>query len=398
MLNSRDKFKLLRAIFKTKFWKVNPKINLFLYKYLKKFKIRKVENKYIIHSHLPPINSLAYQRFVSEFLIKKSTAPSHAQIGITNSCPMKCDFCYNQDRKGKLISTEQILETINELKGMGVIWLGLTGGEPLMNPDLVEIVASIGDSVCSKLFTTGFGLTNELTRDLKSAGLDYVSISLDDWREDKYDQIRNFQGAYKVALKAIELLKKNNIHVSVSAVFPRYMIENNKLEKFINFLIEQEVDEAWLSEVKPSCRKYWNSKHVITEKERQLLVDIQDEYNKKDDITINYLGHFEGKEHFGCAAGNRMIYIDSYGEMSPCVFTPISFGNIKDFPLSVLFAEMSSNFSTEDKCFINKNYMNLEKFCKDDLPLSREDTLKMMEEVEFNNLSEFFKLFKGEDK
>ena len=46
-------------------------------------------------------------------------------------------------------------------------------------------------------------------------------------------------------------------------------------------------------------------------------------------MVINYLGHFEGCESFGCNAGCKMVYVDAFGEVSPCVFLPFSFGNVR---------------------------------------------------------------------
>lgn len=70
---------------------------------------------------------------------------------------------------------------------MGVFWLGFTGGEPLLHKDLVEIVKSVGDDCAIKLFTTGSNLTPQLAKELKEAGLLYVSISLDHWDEAEHD-------------------------------------------------------------------------------------------------------------------------------------------------------------------------------------------------------------------
>ena len=104
------------------------------------------------------------------------------------------------------------------------------------------------------------------------------------------------------------------------------------------------VHEAWLSEAKPSIDAYWNEQQVITEDDRKYLCQLQDRYNKEAKITVNYLGHFEGREHFGCNAGHKMVYIDAFGEVSPCVFTPMTFGNIQDDSIENLFSEMKKCF------------------------------------------------------
>ena len=55
------------------------------------------------------------------------------------------------------------------------------------------------------------------------------------------------------------------------------------------------IDEAWLSEAKPSVQAFWNDDLVITEEERRWLVRLQDRATGAAGMTVNYLGHFEGR-------------------------------------------------------------------------------------------------------
>jgi len=372
--------------------RVKPSVNWFLTKYMGKFNLLNIDGQLIIHSHLPPVNSKAFTRFINEHLLAKTEGPSHAQISLTNVCPQNCEYCYNKNRSGELLTTVQIKQLIAELKKMGVFWIGFTGGEPLMNKDIVEIMKSVGDDCAIKLFTTGFNLTEQMALGLKAAGLLYVSISLDDMDEAVHDKIRGCKWAYRTALNAIQIFKKTGVHVSVSAVITREMLKGNHVQEFLKFLISLGVHEAWLSEAKPSVEAFWNKESVITEEERLSLCKLQDQYNKQGEITVNYLGHFEGGEHFGCNAGNKMAYVDAFGEVGPCVFTPITFGNVKDKSIGLIFSEMKENFPSERCCFINKNYELLKKHYKGQTPMSKEDTLAMMKEVRFGPLSEFSRL------
>jgi MoaA/NifB/PqqE/SkfB family radical SAM enzyme len=364
----------------------------FLSGYMSKFPVRHVDNHFILHSHLPPLNSRAYHRFIKEHLIDKTNGPSHAQIGITNACPQNCACCYNKNRQGRVMDTDTIIKTAHSLKQMGVVWMGLTGGEPLLNKDIVKITESISGDCAIKLFTTGCTLSRNLAQELKSAGLFSVSISLDHWTEDVHDAGRGYPGAFKEALKGIEILKSANIDVGVSAVLSREMIRNNQTDVFLRFLIDLGVNEAWLSEVKPTVAAYWDPNLVITEADRLKLVNLQDRYNRENRITVNYLGHFEGKECFGCNAGNKMVYIDAFGDVSPCVFTPMNFGNVQNESIESIFRDMKNRFPSEDGCFMNKNYGLLKKYSAGQTVLDKATTLKMLQEVKFGPLARFSQL------
>jgi MoaA/NifB/PqqE/SkfB family radical SAM enzyme len=395
MLRIESRLALAKALLsKPQILKATPSINWFLLQYLRKFRVIKVGDNLILHSHLPPLNSKAYTRFIKEHLLAKIDGPSHAQIALTNACPQNCEYCYNKGRKGKIIDTLAIKKVIKDLKEIGVFWLGFTGGEPLLQKDIIEITESVGDDCAVKLFTTGCTLTKQLAKDLRNAGLFSASVSLDHWQEEQHDKVRKHKGAFQTALKAIEIFKElGGIHVGVSAVLSKDMIKKNQVEEFLNFLIGMEIHEAWLSECKPSVEDFWTDNLVISEQERLKLVDIQDRYNKEGKITVNYLAHFEGKEHFGCNAGHKMVYVDPFGEVNPCVFVPMTFGNVSKASIKTIFKEMRKSFPSEDACFINKNYRIIQKYFSGTAPLGIKESVRVAEEACFGPLSRFFRLY-----
>jgi MoaA/NifB/PqqE/SkfB family radical SAM enzyme len=399
MTSMKDKLSLLKALIqRPQIIKAKPAVNWFLLQYMRKFKIKNVGGNLIMHSHLPPLNSKAYTRFVNEHLVRKVDGPTHAQIGITNACPQKCAYCYNRDRKGTVMDSATIKQVIQDLKRIGVVWLGLTGGEPLLKKDVLHIIESAGDDCAVKLFTTGCTLTHQMAQDLKNAGLFSVSVSLDHWRQAEHDHARGYEGAFQAALKAIELFKEvDGIHVGVSAVLSKEMIVKNQVEEFVQFLIDLEIHEAWLSETKPSVEAFWKDELIITEDERLNLIRLQDKYNKEGKITINYLGHFEGSEHFGCNAGQKMVYVDAFGEVSPCVFTPMTLGNVQKKSVIDIYNEMKTHFPSENRCFINKNYRLVQKFSQGQMPMNKVQTLQMLQAVEFGPLARFFQLHYGKN-
>jgi len=373
--------------------KVRPSVSLFFLKYMRKFKIRRVGKNIILHSHLPPLNSPAYSKFIREQLIERHDLPSHAQVGLTNACPQRCVYCYNRDRKGRPLDTAEILSVVRDLKRLGVCWMGWTGGEPLLNRDIIRITEEASDTCAVKLFTTGSTLTPEMARGLKNAGLFSVSVSLDHWTEDVHDANRGVKGAFATALRAIDIFRNvDGLHVGVSAVLSRDMIRKGQTEEFLAFLESLGVHEAWLSEVKPSVEAFWNNELVISEEDRVHLVRLQDRYNKRGGLTLNYLGHFEGREHFGCNAGHKMIYIDAFGGGSPCVFTPMSLGNVREGPLTEIVRDMMTRFPSEDSCFVNRNYKEFQARSKGETPFPREASLELLESVKFGPPADFFKL------
>jgi MoaA/NifB/PqqE/SkfB family radical SAM enzyme len=394
MSSLMDNLALTKAILSNpEMIRVKPAVSLFMLQYLRKFSVRNVGGNLVIHSHLPPVNSKAYSRFIDEHLLGGINGPSHAQVGVTNACPQGCAYCYNRHKAGAPMDRETILRTVADLKRIGVFWLGLTGGEPLLNKHLVEIVESAAAGCAVKLFTTGCTLMPQRAADLRQAGLTYVSVSLDSPDEAEHDRIRRYPGAYRTALQAIDIFQNlGGVHVSVSAVLGKGMLREERVEELLGFLADLGIDEAWLSECKPAVQGLWSPDEVISEEERQMLLRVQDRHNRDGGMTVNYLGHFEGRETFGCNAGNKMVYVDAFGNVSPCVFTPISFGNVADRPIDEIYAEMRGCFPTENRCFINTNYALVRKYYRGTSPIPVEETRELMQDVRFGPRARFYEL------
>ncbi len=191
MTASIERFALAKVLLANpRMVRVKPGVGLFLARYMCRFRVKRAGHNLILHSHLPPFNGAGYTRFITEHLLARSAGPSHAQVGLTNECPQDCEYCYNKQRDGLPMDTSTIMRVIDDLRGMGVVWLGLTGGEPLLNPDIVKITAHASGDCAVKLFTTGCGLTPDLARDLVKAGLFSVAVSLDHWEAARHDAVR----------------------------------------------------------------------------------------------------------------------------------------------------------------------------------------------------------------
>jgi MoaA/NifB/PqqE/SkfB family radical SAM enzyme len=375
-------------------WVVEPDLNFFLLSYLRKFKVRKVGPWLIVHSHLPPLNHPAYRRFIRLHLREKISGPSHAQIGVTEKCPQNCPYCYNRNRSGKPMDHALQLRVIQGLKNLGVTWLGITGGEPLLNPKLPELVAAAHPDCAVKLFTSGHGLTPRLAQALRDAGLFSVSVSLDHWDPEVHDRQRGFPGSFNQARRALDIfLNVPGLQVGASTVLSPNLedpaLARPLLEKFQAWGLH----EAWVSEAKPALmdepsRSLDQRVHL-----RSAWSAFQDQWNLREKMTLNYLGHFEDAAHFGCNAGNKMVYIDAYGQMSPCVFVPMSFGNVHEYPVQTLFAEMRKCFPSQADCFIQQHHAQLKAAAQGTFFLNESGSKDFMRALPQGAPSPFYRKF-----
>ncbi len=374
--------------------RVHPSVSLFLLRYLRRFRIREAGGHLVVHSHLPPLGSRPFRRFTALHLADRVEAPTHAQVGVTAVCPQRCPYCYNKGRAGETLDRATLRRLVNDLADMGVVWLGFTGGEPLLSPHLDELIELAADRCAVKVFTTGDGLTAGRARALARAGCFSVAVSLDDWREQQHDEARGVPGAYRTAIAAIRAaLDSGALHVSVSSVVAPSVIRDGRVGELLGFLRDLGVHEAWLSEVKPAWPSAWGRPTEFTEDDRLALERLQDAENRKGGMTVNYLGHFEGAGQFGCNAGRRMVYVDAWGEVCPCVFAPLSFGNVRDEPVGAIYRRMRGRFASQSACFVQVNHPLFARAFEGTVPLAPAQSARLVGEATFTRPSAFMRIF-----
>ena len=106
--------------------------------------------------------------------------PVLAQIVSIRRCNLSCTYCNEYDKTSAPVDTELMLRRIDQLAGLGTSAIDISGGEPLLHPDLDVIIRRIRQSgVIAGLLTNGYLLTRERIERLNHAGLDRLQISID---------------------------------------------------------------------------------------------------------------------------------------------------------------------------------------------------------------------------
>ena len=105
---------------------------------------------------------------------------SNLRVSLTPKCNLSCIYCHREGEKvpGDPISAAEIAEILRVAAGFGIRSVKFTGGEPMLRPDLIEIIKSVPNGMESSLTTNGTLLAG-LATDLKQAGLRRVNVSID---------------------------------------------------------------------------------------------------------------------------------------------------------------------------------------------------------------------------
>ncbi|HEX9422643.1 MAG TPA: radical SAM protein [Pyrinomonadaceae bacterium] len=112
--------------------------------------------------------------------LKSRQHPVEAQIIPVRRCNLSCTYCNEFDSSSPPVPTEEILHRIDLLAALGTAVITISGGEPLLHPELDEIIRRIrGHGMLAGLITNGYLLTPERIERLNRAGLDHLQISVD---------------------------------------------------------------------------------------------------------------------------------------------------------------------------------------------------------------------------
>ena len=348
-------------------------------------KMTRIGNKIYSNTFTPYYPSRAYDRFLKGVISIAAGKPWPiiTNLAVTAQCPCNCWHCSFAERSPKdRLSLKQLKTAISEVQDLGSCVIGLTGGEPLLRKDLEDILAAIDTRSMSLLFTTGYNLTPERVRSLKNAGLGVPVISLDHYQPEIHDRGRRKNGMFNYAVKAIRMFQEEGFYVAVSFVPDRKLVDDrSELFKTIDFFQDLGVNDMRLTSPILSGHLVDRPEELLTPENVKTIFEVQ----KKCTNTKGYPGifaydFFESEHYYGCGAGYNYMFIDAQGNVCPCDFVMLSFGNILQKPLKAIWDEISRKFCTPGcVCYANKASAMMAAQKRNTWPLDKADAEEILE-------------------
>src|ERR1700681_749716 len=141
--------------------------------------------------------------------------PLLAHIIPIRRCNLACEYCNEYDDFSKPVPTETMFARVDKLAELGTSVITISGGEPLLHPELDEIIRRIRKrGMIAGLITNGYLLVAERIQRLNRAGLEWLQISIDNVTPDEVSK-----KSLKVLDKKLELLAEHaEFHVNINSV------------------------------------------------------------------------------------------------------------------------------------------------------------------------------------
>ena len=139
----------------------------------------------------------------------------YLRVSVTDKCNLRCVYCMPMEglpwlKRSQLLSYEEIARLIEVMAGMGLRKVRLTGGEPLVRPDLPVLVRLLREipEIQDLSLSTNAVLLADIAEELRDAGVDRVNVSLDSLRPDRVDSIARRPGSYSRIMAGLDAAER----------------------------------------------------------------------------------------------------------------------------------------------------------------------------------------------
>jgi len=276
--------------------------------------------------------------------IKSKHHPILAHIIPMRRCNLSCAYCNEYDKVSDPVPAAEMLRRIELLGGMGTGIITISGGEPLLHPELDEIIRAIRrHGAIATIITNGYLLTPERIKRLNRAGLEHLQISIDNVMPDEVSK-----KSLKVLDAKLKMLAEHaEFHVNINSVVgggianPTDALTVSERALGLGFSSTIGIIHDGSGQLKP----LGDEERTVWDKVRRLTRRSYSRFNKFQEAIAN------GQPNdWRCRAGGRYLYICEFGLVHYC-------SQQRGYPgipiAEYMRADVKREFLTEKSCAPN---------------------------------------------
>lgn len=286
------------------------------------------------------------RKYIASLALKSGFIPQILTIAVTYKCQCSCFHCgidtYKQDNRQEL-ATEEIETLIKEAgKIRSIVQVTFTGGEPLLRGDLLPLIRTAKkQGFFTKIDSNGLLLSEANLTLLKEAEIDRIDISIDHYDASSHDRLRQCEGLFCKMREALKVCASLSIPCYLQTYATRENVRSGLLEKIIRYAESIKVSRI---KIQPPALagRLASSEDVLLENDDFLRLSM---LTKKYPLAYLENEFLDPKDYsLMCHVGMRgNIYVTAYGDILPCCYVPVAFGNVKKLPLVRILKKMYQN-------------------------------------------------------
>jgi len=386
---------------------------LLLFNKIKVNKVVKTQGVYKIHIYLPAFPTKAFFIALDKFLNKTKNSidlyPASVLLSISKICNYNCPHCYQKLDSINQMPLDSLCNTAKKIQDLKISFINIEGGEPLISFKRLIAVLKVLDKNKSEIWinTNGSSLTKEKAKKMKELGVFGVMVSLHHWQREKHDKFVGVKGAYDIAVSALNLLNQVGLSTAINCTGTQKLVESGGVEKIMQIakntncalvqLIHEKPAGAWLKREGTLKKEYINKLCKY-----HLVYSLDKKY--KDYPAISSQAYESLKENFGCTAGGiERFYINASGEVQPCEFVNLTFGNLTKEPFLKIYKRMKNVFKNPRTKWIcctenNKIKKAMKQLKNKKTPLPKKMSKKIIDNFNLGEKTSLYKKMKLYDE
>jgi len=285
--------------------------------------------------------------------------PCHPVWEMTTACNLKCIHCHTSggERAADELKTDEAKNMLTELSQVRQFrMMAFTGGEPLMRPDIYELLDFARALGFTNTLATNATMIDDATaRELKRRGVVIAAVSLDGYTAALHDKLRGTPGAFEAAVGGMRALNRAGILLHINITAMEYNLK--EMVCLMNLVEELRAGILLLYQLVPVGRARAIDDAVLDLGENERLIRFMARAQRSASAVMEpvagpqYWPYLLQRAHMnsgpalrlsekvfhGCAAGRGFMYIKPNGDVWPCPFIEVSCGNIRTVRLSEIW-------------------------------------------------------------
>ncbi len=220
------------------------------------------------------------------------------RISVTDRCNFRCTYCMPREHFGndyqflakeKILTYEEITTIVSSLLPLGIEKIRLTGGEPLMRRNVIELVRQIRalDSRIDIAITTNGILLEKYALQLKEAGLSRVTVSLDALENEVFQSLSDTTNSVDEILQGIEFCRQIELPVKVNCVIQKGVNES-QIIPIISYFNKISITPRFIEFMDVGTTNSWNYDSVVSGDEMRKIIEL--EFGQLEKVESNYPG------------------------------------------------------------------------------------------------------------
>ena len=268
---------------------------------------------------------------------------------VTNACNMYCDHCYREAgcKAEEELSTAEAKTLLEQIARANFKIMIFSGGEPLMRPDIVELVAYAKKLGLRPVFgTNGTLITLEMAQKLKEAGAMGMGISLDSMDAAKHNEFRKFPNAWEGAVQGMRNCRAVGLPFQIHTTVMDW--NSHEIEAITDFAVAEGAVAHHFFFLVPTGRaktieaeslraeEYEDTMTRIMKKQQEVDIELKPTCAPQFLRIADQMG-IKTRFRRGCLAGTAYCIISPRGKVQPCAYLNMELGDVRKTPFDEIW-------------------------------------------------------------